>query len=128
MVRTATAWPLSVMVIGHPPSANELRRLHPLVRYRRCKPLKEQVAWQCKALHLPAPLPRARVVATLIYTRRQFRDYDGAVASLKPCIDSLVVGGLLADDSPAHLELDVRQQLGKERSVCLEVWPAGERH
>jgi hypothetical protein len=81
------------------------------------------VAWQCKALHLPATLPRARVVATLTYTRCQFRDYDGAVASLKPCVDGLVVGGLLTDDSPAHLELDVRQQLGKERAVCLEWWP-----
>jgi hypothetical protein len=124
MVRTPTAWPLRVMVSGHPPSANELRRLHPLVRYHRCKPLKEQVAWQCKALHLPALLQRARVVATLTYTRRQFRDDDGAVARLKPCLDGLVVGGMLADDSPAHLELEVRQQLGKERSVCVEVWPA----
>jgi hypothetical protein len=61
------------------------------------------VAWQCKALHLPAPLPRSRVVATLIYTRRRFRDYDGAMASLKPCLDGLVVGGVLADDSPANL-------------------------
>jgi hypothetical protein len=122
------AWPLTITVGGHPPSANELRRLHPLARYRRCKPFKEQVAWQCKALRLPAPLSRARVVATLTYARRQFRDYDGAVASLKPCIDGLVAGGVLVDDGTEHLRLEVRQELGKERGVRIEVWPVDEEH
>jgi hypothetical protein len=32
-------------------------------------------------------------------------------------------GILVVDDSPAHLELEVRQQLGRERSVRVEVWP-----
>jgi hypothetical protein len=119
----ALSWPLEITINGHPPSANELRRLHPLARYRRCKPFKEHVAWQCKALHLPAPLQRARVVATLTYTRRLFRDPDSAAASLKPCLDGLVVGGLVVDDSPAHFTLEVRQEVGQERAVRLEVWP-----
>jgi hypothetical protein len=37
-----------------------------------------------------------------------------------------MTGGLIADDDPAHLTLDVVQLVGPARGVELEVWPADE--
>jgi hypothetical protein len=48
------------------------------------------------------------------------------VASCKELLDALVCGGVLLDDGPAHLHLQVVQAFGPERVVRLEVWPAGE--
>ncbi len=117
---TRPAW--TVEVAGHPPGPNE--RLHGVERWRRCRPFRDAVAWQCRAIGLPAPLERAHVVATLVYDRRPFKDIDNAVAGLKPCLDGLVAGGLVADDGPEHLTLEVRQELGARRCIRLEVWPA----
>jgi Holliday junction resolvase RusA-like endonuclease len=50
-------------------------------------------------------------------------DIDNLHSRSKCLVDALQ-GILIVDDSPAHLELKVRQQLGKERSVRLQVWPA----
>jgi hypothetical protein len=38
-------------------------------------------------------------------------------------IDGLVVGGLLVDDGPEHLTLQVVQVLGPHRGLTLEIWP-----
>jgi hypothetical protein len=58
------------------------------------------------------------------YHIRWFCDWDNCVSSLKEVVDALVTGGLIVSDAPAHLDLQVVQALGPERSVCLEVWPA----
>ena len=50
-------------------------------------------------------------------------DVDNLYGRAKPLVDALK-GILIVDDSPTHLELDVRQELGKERLVRLQVWPA----
>ena len=81
---------------------------------------------RANAFGLQQPLDRARVVVTFTHrSRRYMGDVDNLYSRSKCLVDALK-GILLVDDSPAHLELDVRQQLGKERSVCLEVWPAGQ--
>jgi hypothetical protein len=49
-------------------------------------------------------------------------DVDNLYSRARPLVDALK-GILIVDESPAHLQLDVRQELGKERSVQLEVWP-----
>jgi len=120
--RIRPAW--AIVVPGHPPGPNE--RLHGLQRHKRCKPLRDFVAWQCRAIGLPTPLERCHVVATLVYPDEQMRDIDNATASLKPLLDGLVVGRLIVDDGPDHLTLDVRQELGERRAVMLEIWPGGQ--
>jgi Holliday junction resolvase RusA-like endonuclease len=76
-----------------------------------------------EALGLPQPLARAHVVVTFIYhSRRHVQDRDNLYARCKCLVDALK-GLLLVDDDPAHLELVVRQQLGKERGVRITIRP-----
>jgi hypothetical protein len=46
--------------------------------------------------------------------------------SIEPLADPApdLVGIVVVDDSPAHLQLEVVQVVGRERGVMLEVWPA----
>jgi hypothetical protein len=118
---SSTSWRLSITVSGHPPSLNQ--RLHWQAR-RICRPFVDAVGWQAKAFGLPQPLERARVLVTFTHrSRRYLGDVDNLYSRSKCLVDALK-GTLIVDDSPAHLRLEVRQQLGKERSVRLEVWPA----
>jgi hypothetical protein len=50
-------------------------------------------------------------------------DIDNLYSRSKCLVDALK-GILIVDDSPAHLQLEVGQELGQERSVRVEVWPA----
>jgi hypothetical protein len=116
---SAPAWTISVP--GLPPSPN--RRMNWQARRRITRPLVDAVVVQARALGLPQPLERARVVATLVHRRPPLRDFDNAVASLKEVVDALVCAGVVVSDAPAHLKLDVVQLLGRERGVVLEIWP-----
>jgi len=112
----------AVAVSGHPPGVNQ--RLHWQARRRLYRPFVDAVGWQAKAFGLTQPLERARVVVTFSHrSRRYVGDVDNLYARAKPLVDALK-GIAIVDDSPAHLELDVRQELGRERSVRVEVWPA----
>lgn len=110
------------MVSGHPPGVNQ--RLHWQARRRLEQPFKEAIGWQAKAFGLEHLVERARVVVTFTYrSRRYVGDVDNLYARAKPIVDALK-GIAIVDDSPAHLQLEVRQELGKERSVRVEIWPA----
>ncbi|HKO23166.1 MAG TPA: hypothetical protein VJY65_00330 [Chloroflexota bacterium] len=117
-----TSWPLAITVSGHPPGVNQ--RLHWQARRRLCRPFVDAIGWQAKTFGLEKPLERARVVVTFTHrSRRYMGDVDNLYGRAKPLVDALK-GILIVDDSPTHLELDVRQELGKERLVRLQVWPA----
>jgi hypothetical protein len=116
---TRPAW---AIVVPMPPSPN--RRLSRSQRHCLVKPLVESAESQARALGLPEPLQRARVLATLTYPPgRSLRDPDNAVARLKTALDALVRGGLLVDAGPSHLELEVRQTTGDRRAVIFEIFP-----
>jgi hypothetical protein len=125
MSTTAYEWPFTTTVNGHPPGLNQ--RLHWQARRRLCRPFVDAIGWQAKAFGLERPLERARVVVTFTHrSRRYMGDVDNLYARSKCLVDALK-GILIVDDSPAHLELHVRQELGKERSVRVEAWPAEHR-
>jgi hypothetical protein len=114
--------PLAITISGHPPGAND--RLSWQARRRLCQPFKEAAGWQARAFGLPQPLERARIVVTFIHrSRRYMGDIDNLYSRSKCLVDALK-GILIVDDSPAHLQLEVGQELGQERSVRVEVWPA----
>lgn len=104
-----------------PPGPND--RLHWAGRSRQSAPLRDSVAWQAKAARLSgAPLlDRAQVTITLYRVAGRERDHDNAVATVKPLVDGLVAGGLLVDDSPAHIALEVQQERGACRGVHIVV-------
>jgi hypothetical protein len=114
----AAAWTFTVA--GWPPSPNV--RLHNIERWRRCKPFSESIAWQCRAVGLPEPLLQATVVITLVRDRGQALDPDNAVSAVKPLVDGLVVGRLLAGDTEEHITLTVRQERGPRRGARIEIW------
>ena|SRR5918912_2157766 len=121
---TTTTWPVTIEVSGHPPGLNQ--RLHWQARRRLCRPFVDAIGWQTKALGLQQPLERAHVVVTFTHrSRRYMGDVDNLYSRAKPLVDALK-GVLIVDDSPAHLELDVRQQLGKQHLVRVDVWPDQE--
>ena len=116
---TGSRW--TITVPGHPPGLND--RLHWRARRRLEQPFRESVGWQAKAFGLPEPLARARVVVTFVYHgRRHAQDTDNLYARCKCLVDALR-GIVIVDDSPRHVELEVRQQLGRERSVRIEISP-----
>jgi hypothetical protein len=109
---------LRIEVPGLPPSANARMRAGSWpALYRATKPFKDAtilLAREEMARHgRTEPMQRARVVATLV--RRSGycpRDPDSAASSLKEVLDGLVQGGVIVNDSPKHLDLEVRQERG----------------
>lgn len=108
-------------VDGHPLSPNRAATASLRARLRDKKHYREAVAWEVRQQYRGVPLQRARVTVTLVRRDSQFYDSDNAVATCKRLCDGLVVGGLLADDGPAHMELVVRQERGSHRKVEIVV-------
>jgi len=68
---------------------------------------------------LSAPLPRAKVIITR--HGRRVLDQDNLYGGTKMLTDSLVREGLLADDSPDHIELTVQQQVTKSPRTVVRI-------
>ena len=106
---------------GHPPTNNQILRMDWRKRHRTLKPWKEQAIMLVRFERPRQPLAHASVVLTLAYTRKPFRDLDGAYACLKFLVDALVQGGVIEDDSPEYIALEVRQVLGHAKQVLIDV-------
>ena len=122
-VRAPHAYTISLD--GIPPGPN--LHLHPLVRFRRAKRFGDEVAWQARKLvsdnGFHAPFARAHVMCTITQrSRRYTMDRDNLFATCKPLVDALI-GRLIRDDSPAHITLEVQQEVVPDaaRGVRLEV-------
>jgi Holliday junction resolvase RusA-like endonuclease len=118
------AGPLRITIEGaHPPSPNQ--RLHALTRFRVVRPLAASAYWQARALAPAQPYERVTLLARFVYprTRPQMRDPDNCVASLKEIVDAVVRAGLVVDDGPGRIDLQVVQQIGERRRLVLEVTP-----
>lgn len=82
-------------------------------------------AWLVKAARLEAkvfvetPFPRARV--TITRHGRRICDPDNLIGGAKGTIDCLVREGIIADDTPDHIELIVRQQLTKTPHTIVQI-------
>jgi len=98
-----------------PPSANELRR-----KYRsHWVYAKLKASWQ-DALYYSTTAIQRRLLIQSAQEAKKIRlkisiyhtgvtDTDNLVASVKPCLDSLVELDFLVNDDPEHLELIVNQ-------------------
>ena len=106
---------------GHPPTNNQILRMDWRKRHRTLKPWKEQAILLVRAERPRQPLPHASVTLTLAYERKPFRDLDGAYACMKFLVDALVQGGLIEDDSPEYIALEVRQIIGHRKQVLIDV-------
>lgn len=101
--------------------------LNPMLGQFWAKRVKQrrQWRWLVRAARLEAkffplaPLSRARV--TIVRHGRRVLDKDNLYGGTKLLTDSLVSEGLLADDSPAHIELTVEQQVTKSPRTVVRI-------
>jgi Holliday junction resolvase RusA-like endonuclease len=98
-----------------PATANRALRMHWAVRAR------ERKLWgllMASAGRPPRRPPwRARVEIVVRRSKRQ--DQDNAMASIKPVLDALRARGWLLDDSPEHLEVEVREEASRARETWI---------
>jgi len=84
-------------------------------------------AWLVRAAKLEAkafvakPYPRARV--TITRHGRKICDPDNLIGGAKGTIDCLVREGIVEDDTPAHIELIVRQLVTKTPHTTVTIEP-----
>jgi len=121
--------PLAVIEVEGIPAGPNARGMGLRARLREKMRYRDEVAWRCRAYWrlIPTPLHRARVVVTLIRAGGLARDRDNAYASAKHCIDGLLPcagGRLVVDDDEAHMDVEVRQEVGCRRAVRIEIWDA----
>ena len=123
-MRAAALWPLVLQLPAPFTLMNVTLREHWAVRGRRAKAISADLAWRLANMAPRAPLARARVVIERHSTGTP--DKDGLYGGAKPLLDALLVRsathphglGLIVDDSPAHLDLDVRAVKCKRAEQC----------
>lgn len=90
------------------PSLNTWQRMN---RYKR-PGVRRMFAWECRVFRplswVPAP-PFVRV--WIVRHGQRLLDFDNLVGGCKVLCDSLKDAGFIADDSPAHIDLHVSQEL-----------------
>ena len=67
---------------------------------------------------------KVSLTITLVHSSRTARplDPDNALASVKGYIDGLVAAGLIANDTPAHVQFEpIRQEWGGRPTVVIEI-------
>jgi Holliday junction resolvase RusA-like endonuclease len=70
-----------------------------------------------------APIARARV--TIVRHGRRICDPDNLIGGAKGTIDCLVREGILANDTPAHVELIITQQVTKSPKTVVTIEALG---
>lgn len=91
---------------------------HWATRQRKLDLAQKQVWAYAKAYKLQPVVGRARLTITLVFPQHRRRDTDNLYSRVKGCVDGLVKGGWLTDDSADVLELVVRgeTQRGEKRT------------
>ena len=95
-------------------------RMHWAARAR----YNESWAWKVRAaMGYPGILEQAPDMArvTIVQYRRKMLDVDNLYSSCKCLLDGLVDWELIADDSPDHIELTVRQEVAKEVRTEIDI-------
>ena len=125
-------WPLVIEVPRATPSANQLRR-----KYRNSFVYRRlQETWQAEIACQIRPAVRAEILRFVVeenpkmrvliqLTKPRLYDLDNFVGGCKPIIDSLRRLGLIHNDSPHWLDLQVEQiQRSKMRAFTrIEISP-----
>lgn len=104
-----------------PPSLNERLHNQGATRFAYAKQRNEWASWFKLARNnnrIPIAKKRRRVTLTRVYCgRQQQRDRDNLAGGMKPCVDAMVVAGLLCDDSDRWVQINYAQERGEHRGL-----------
>jgi Holliday junction resolvase RusA-like endonuclease len=116
--------PTSIFLPGHPPTANQLQRMHYIDRGLSRNSWSKSV-WiaSLEAGWKDAKLTPVRLHIEFVYTVERRRDFDNMVAGLKGAIDGLVVAGVIPDDSIDHLRgIDLSVKVDRKAAPGINLW------
>lgn len=105
-------------------SRNQLDKMHWRARHRLSKRIKRDIGYLVLASRrkkLGNPFGRAAVSITSY--RKQLLDPDNLTGGIKPYLDALVTNRVLANDTPANVELTVHQIKSKNYAVEIRINP-----
>lgn len=121
------SWTLLLPYDAPPLSLNKRMHHHKEAAWKR--QIKDDVGWLARAAKLPKNQLH-RVLIQLVWTPsvKRSRDTDNPTTTLKPCIDALVIYGLVPDDNRDVVESncvirDVMPRRGKLELVVTELLP-----
>ena len=116
------AYRIELLISDAPKSPNELRYKKWMVSSEHNKKWKRRVmamALVTKPGPPPAPLQKAKV--TCIRFSSSVMDKDNLYFSFKPCVDGLKAFGIIADDSPKHIDLICEQETSKRGNKYIKI-------
>jgi Holliday junction resolvase RusA-like endonuclease len=67
------------------------------------------------------PEPGSKCLIAIHQVRTRLLDPDNLVASCKPILDAIVHWGLVFEDDPEHIEIEVTQAKGKPRQTTIRI-------
>lgn len=114
---------------GHPPTGNELHRMHWGERSRSREDWKGRVYYASLERYkrsIIVPMKTASVRFTWAYRIQRKRDIDNIIAGVKPLLDGLVVVGFIPDDDASvvrSLAVDVVVGKQQREGVLIELSP-----
>lgn len=90
---------LTIVIPGRPPTPNDRRHWRTVAKDNA---VWKETARKATADALPdgwVPLERCRMAVVYLYPTRHEGDDDNWICAQKPCLDGIVAGGAIADDS-----------------------------
>jgi Holliday junction resolvase RusA-like endonuclease len=104
---------MKLTLLNLPPSANQYQRSHWAVKRKLRNMFGQNVRMETRLVNPMAEVKGKRRVKISIYRPRRL-DFDNAVGGCKPLVDSLRDIGLIKNDSPRWLDLEVEQFIDRK--------------
>lgn len=98
------------------PSTNRLMRMHWAARNRLIKKWQWLVWLEVFRLGFPS-LPPGKLAVRITRYSRHVLDADNLAGTAKVVLDAMKAAALIADDSPAHIDLTCEQESGAPRTM-----------
>ena len=113
-----------ILHLGHLPDRDlsPNKRLHHMALYQ-AKLLAKEEMYLCvlKQGRPRSAMSKANITITWVAKDKRRRDIDNLFASMKPYIDGLVFGEVIADDSADHVTYSLRYERGEKDDTIIEI-------
>lgn len=100
-----------------PESLNKVLRMH----WAKRKRYNDQWYVLIRAQVRPTRKKAPKMKVVISQMRRRLLDKDNLYGSVKPIVDGMRYAGIIRDDTPEWIDLDVRQQVGKVKMTVIDI-------